>query len=896
MLMGVMRIDFLLGETFPSSGSEIYAIQRKGKESTCRKERLERMLRFAGCHHVFRASGATAPWAMVLPMRFAASSSTGQRPSWLPELLKCYSDDQARVAKITFADRIAEITNPEHHDIISDLLNSGEWQEASKAALLAHYCKDQPADVFKGVLETTFTGVAAVLINQSTKGIFNLNKQAVSDEVALAVQKGKRSASDVLYQDFRTNVEGILHVKGNLWVMTKVGKDSVFTRNVKCTEYVAVPDEAKLFQFQGDAVELLGGESGSGKTWHVLSSLPPFSPHLPVVGLYMISHELEQAASEANLPADTGKRNEAAVKAVLNCAKSMFPEAKARLLADVHRVVIAIDECGSHPKLIRALCSARQDMKAAINAWIKKNSEGPAIDVRIILVGAGVDSGNAAVGTTPESYRIVRMPPCTNFFDVVWPAAARSAVQNAVVANPRAKNMQGNRRLAALIVNTVSDLTGLLHSMPAESVHLLVPAVLHSAMLSFKEKNSFATHDPPSINRLFLSALRLAMNVPLHVDDKDERELCGTLGVLTDEAQWQPEAVAVSEKKCVLRNEGGYNLVCTKGKPRYRVTAAHMELFAARFGLGPIPPSWTGFELAVGYFVALALHACNGGSKQDLVDVFGEDRFKFGKVTAPGVPKEELTYSGVTLVQLKAKLESGDSVGKLTWYDQKTAAVMLNGPAAAFADVMGLVPGLGLLLVQCKCYGAGTPFGEYEALAELFKMGLNEPATAIAHFAENVGWGYLQSDPFTQDASVPEELKNLLTNVLQNKPSSGRTVMVPRNGIFVALTKCQAQSGLGKSKVAVACVEAFGRKYAAARAAAVETLLSKTKKTTGGQRVVRILATTTNHIAVLDDKPDVIQLKVSPTSLYPVPVPDQWQPPASAVDVLVKLDKPPSSV
>ena len=383
------------------------------------------------------------------------------------------------------------------------------------------------------------------------------------------------------------------------------------------------------------------------------------------------------------------------------------------------------------------------------------------------------------------------------------------------------------------------------------------------------------------------------MNVPLHVDDKDERELCGTLGVLTDEAQWQPEAVAVSEKKCVLRNEGGYNLVCTKGKPRYRVTAAHMELFAARFGLGPIPPSWTGFELAVGYFVALALHACNGGSKQDLVDVFGEDRFKFGKVTAPGVPKEELTYSGVTLVQLKAKLESGDSVGKLTWYDQKTAAVMLNGPAAAFADVMGLVPGLGLLLVQCKCYGAGTPFGEYEALAELFKMGLNEPATAIAHFAENVGWGYLQSDPFTQDASVPEELKNLLTNVLQNKPSSGRTVMVPRNGIFVALTKCQAQSGLGKSKVAVACVEAFGRKYAAARAAAVETLL---RKTTGDRRVVRILATTTNHIAVLDDKPDVIQLKVSPTSLYPVPVPDQWQPPASAVDVLVKLDKPPSSV
>ena len=261
-------------------------------------------------------------------------------------------------------------------------------------------------------------------------------------------------------------------MKGNLWVMTKVGKDSVFTRNVKCTEYVAVPDEAKLFQFQGDAVELLGGESGSGKTWHVLSSLPPFSPHLPVVGLYMISHELEQAASEANLPADTGKRNAAAVKAVLNCAKSMFPEAKARLLADVHRVVIAIDECGSHPKLIRALCSARQDMKAAINAWIKKNSEGPAIDVRIILVGAGVDSGNAAVGTTPESYRIVRMPPCTNFFDVVWPAAARSAVQNAVVANPRAMNMQGNRRLAALIVNTVSDLTCLLHSMPAESVHL----------------------------------------------------------------------------------------------------------------------------------------------------------------------------------------------------------------------------------------------------------------------------------------------------------------------------------------------------------------------------------------------------------------------------------------
>ena len=51
--------------------------------------------------------------------------------------------------------------------IISGLLNSGKWQEASKAALLAYYCKDQPADVFKGVLETTFTGAAAAFIRPS---------------------------------------------------------------------------------------------------------------------------------------------------------------------------------------------------------------------------------------------------------------------------------------------------------------------------------------------------------------------------------------------------------------------------------------------------------------------------------------------------------------------------------------------------------------------------------------------------------------------------------------------------------------------------------------------------------------------------------------------------------
>ena len=769
------------------------------------------------------------------------------------KLIEHYGEKQKNLA-VNFAAEVDEITNPGHHKIVSDLLDKGEWQKAAKA----YYCQDTSTEVFKKVLEAPLAGEAC---------------------------------------------------------MEKVTQRDLVGRNVPTDRRIPLSDEAALQSFPANCVLLLAGESGSGKTWHVLSSLPPFlctkphqaQDHLFTAGFYMTSSELTifsqwVTANKNNPPTNTTKekmtRNEHAVEAVMNVLKLRFPDdaGSTRLLSHVDRLVIAIDECGGCPDLIRALCSKQSALEERISTWINDASQQTKeakVEVRIILVGTGVDASSAAPGSFPETYRIVRMPPCTNFFDTVWPKDTRTGIQQAVAASQRAKNMQVNRRLAALVVNTVGSLGQQYAMIPRESIHVIVPALLHVAMHAFKLKNGFSSETARGISWFFLQTLRLAMNVCSEKVEAEARSLLSNkLGVLTDEAQWMDKNRATAEH-CVVEREGAVVLAYKKQDGRFRVTAAQMELFAARFGLGPIPPTWTGFELAVGYFVTLALHACNGGSMRDLVGLFRPDRFDIRSKPGPGTEEdkdenEKLQYDGVTMVQLKTKIESESSVAEALaqktkdgmgteneWRRSKSATVMLNGPAAAFADVIALVPDCALLLVQCKCYSAATPFGEREALAELFKMGLNTPRTAIAHFAENVDRAFLQSEKFASDTTVPGTLKQQI--------AKSRKKHIPRSEIFSTLI-----TAFGESGQHAACATEFGCEYAARRLGAIDALR---KHAGSAKRVVRILATTQEPILGLTDGlTDVLQVKVSKQTMYPVPLPDGWQPSAAGfVDVLVNL-------
>jgi len=63
----------------------------------------------------------------------------------------------------------------------------------------------------------------------------------------------------------------------------------------------------------------------------------------------------------------------------------------------------------------------------------------------------------------------------------------------------------------------------------------------------------------------------------------------------------------------------------------------------------------------------------------------------------------------------------------------------MNAPKAAFADLIVLIPGQAVLLIQAKFYDTHTRFSEQGMLAELWKMGYEGPASmAHAAFANQI--------------------------------------------------------------------------------------------------------------------------------------------------------------
>ena len=229
--------------------------------------------------------------SMLLQLRFAGSG----HPAWWAKLTEHYDEKQKDLAVLFADDKLNEIRNPGHHKIVSDLLDSGEWQKAAKAALLAYYCKDTSTEVFEKVLEAPL-GEAEYAVTWAKKGYFIVESEDLRDAVARAIEDSQWTPQQQLYGKYHSDLTQ-LQVHDSLWIMDKETQRNLLDRNVPTDRRIPLPVEAALLSFPPRCVLLLAGESGSGKTWHMLSSLPPFfcpsGPTSPFHGRLL--HDVERA-------------------------------------------------------------------------------------------------------------------------------------------------------------------------------------------------------------------------------------------------------------------------------------------------------------------------------------------------------------------------------------------------------------------------------------------------------------------------------------------------------------------------------------------------------------------------------------------------------------------------
>ena len=362
---------------------------------------------------------------------------------------------------------------------------------------------------------------------------------SLAAHVEMLNERGKRTPLQALADTCRNKIfDEKFGTTGRLWIMTDTAADDLLSRHVRSThvplDLKLVPENlATLQQEEEDTSEevdmsedddrseevknfaiLLAGESGSGKTYQSLWALPPLpdkgsAQHKVYAGVYLLASDLTWDDKKDYGEDRKGKdaRNVAAAKALTAAVKGILEEKSTTLHELLQRtdiLVIVVDEAGFFPQLVRALCSScaritgRFFQKANIAPGTKK-------EVRLIVVGTGVDQSSCAPGSMPDTYHIVRMPECDQLFEAAWPdKKARSSVQAAALVDRSALNMQKNFRLAAIIVQKINAFSGMAISYTIrQAQELLLPSILQQSALRFKRLNGLKKLYPPTHSESF---------------------------------------------------------------------------------------------------------------------------------------------------------------------------------------------------------------------------------------------------------------------------------------------------------------------------------------------------------------------------------------------------------
>jgi hypothetical protein len=228
------------------------------------------------------------------------------------------------------------------------------------------------------------------------------------------------------------------------------------------------PEDSSLTGFP---IVALYGESGCGKTECVLRLAKAYNvtgqKKTVVVACVMISDlrladgEFELASGpEPQCRVDRAAKVKKAIKAVLDLTgvpwREQYAWKKQQTTTETLTLVVFIDEAGTHPLFVRALCDAvfSHELKATLCAELGVHS------VRFVVAGTGCDGANIAPGSLPASY--VTMQPRAQ---LAWKTLSQnpkiaqwnSRLGGTSVTAAVTHELVANARFAALLAKQLRD-------------------------------------------------------------------------------------------------------------------------------------------------------------------------------------------------------------------------------------------------------------------------------------------------------------------------------------------------------------------------------------------------------------------------------------------------------
>jgi hypothetical protein len=503
-------------------------------------------------------------------------------------------------------------------------------------------------------------------------------------------------------------------------------------------------------------LRIVAGDSGSGKTTTAIASALKHGTCLYWTPGERVEWELRKIMDRQNEPIETRKtQRQGKLMATIKNLVTSIATVECKTERPVYLVV---DELGSCPTILRALCGLYEQQ-----ALSELADQVLAKSFQIIACGTGCDGLSTAPGSSIASYELFRMQDDSTgkeFMDILatqasFPASLRAYLGKLDETSSVVRLLR-NRRVAAAFHEG-------LRLIPDDAARdcqwdKMVEPLATQALLRYRSLNGMKYMSTATANFAFSQALALSMAGPHCKLRAEDRKLLSSYGLLCDNALRVKRDDAESTKFVRLEDDKTPDqsdvdgvLVLPVGKHRYSMSAAVREMGLRSFGVSPRNRTWGGFEDTVRDFLMLTAIAGSSGLAAGATmanDPLGEIRNKV--LGACSRVAQVLCFTFVRTKPVRNAQDVLDEIrndlGEARILDKprKIALIYKNVDKAPAQDV-------GLVVVeqdsastalrvthefrlQVKYFTAGSGMQDWEIASEFFKMGSRK----VAHVAGGI--------------------------------------------------------------------------------------------------------------------------------------------------------------
>ena len=552
----------------------------------------------------------------------------------------------------------------------------------------------------------------------------------------------------------------------------ELGDRTIVSRHISCPLM-----ESRFIDFQimsgSDAsrektpqLTIVAGESGSGKTASAIASVRHTGNTLCLYHIFR--------GRGLRLDGTTAQRDEAVANYLIELIKGLeITDSSPNMSA-----VLILDEMGSHPTIVRALCSIYADMLPKLQQIARVKA------FYMIAVGTGVDSKGilpVANGILPvHTYNVVRMSEQKKGEEFLTELSAKyfpKQLQDIVRKDSRydigreAWRVLSNRRVAAAFRNTIANKSAL-----SLDWRQCLSTYLNMALSEAKTKTGFSTMQPEECMSCFADALAYSFggkNQKIHVNHR--MMLMVNTGILLNNCERLTKKKYMPPVAAVCRH--WYTPVDSFGEDdelselvlrekdhrghRYSVSAASLENGLRGFGLIQRDHWGDGFENSVRDFVMLQMLAGSSGNRVTIEDPPHDVLYGVKQLIRNACKDVSLIVSIVLAEAAHSVAEAIEMVESTVrkevqrlrpemagaaWTPLTAGVVIKNAKLAPAADVFvatltmtdkTVTTGLELALQMKHCV-TSPALPQHELQAELYKMGDRRAMAIAGHVASTI--------------------------------------------------------------------------------------------------------------------------------------------------------------